>query len=353
MTQKRGVEDAEPLGTGGEEEGKRVRTEEDDEEDKGGRERMAEDRDQVYRGQEPAPHHVFQAQGGDYEEEDGLRRQAYELSVLTGTQVLLLVVSETGLVYTFTTPKLQPLVTKAEGKNLIQACLNAQDGGGTGGQEEAEGPMGGVMGGGLPGYGGGMRGLYFNPEQAAMYQQETWLTGAAAAIYAAGTDAGAAAAAPSAAPCADGGAPATPHGGHAYQGGQGHGGFGEGIYCILRRDYIEHEGRLRTRCFRKAGQAIWKARALGLSHKSSILMIFDSAVPWCRCGCGNLHTGVFEGGVCSGDAVCRVGWELGWDWRGRDVWECFCFLYLHGACIRPTGGLWLVAIAWMEIRIVA
>jgi hypothetical protein len=54
--------------------------------------------------------------------EDSLTRfpQAYELSVLTGTQVLLLVVSETGLVYTFTTPKLQPLVTKAEGKNLIQ-----------------------------------------------------------------------------------------------------------------------------------------------------------------------------------------------------------------------------------------
>ncbi len=48
--------------------------------------------------------------------------QAYELSVLTGTQVLLLVVSETGLVYTFTTPKLQPLVTKSEGKNLIQVC---------------------------------------------------------------------------------------------------------------------------------------------------------------------------------------------------------------------------------------
>lgn len=49
--------------------------------------------------------------------------QAYELSVLTGTQVLLLVVSETGLVYTFTTPKLQPLVTKPEGKNLIQVSL--------------------------------------------------------------------------------------------------------------------------------------------------------------------------------------------------------------------------------------
>lgn len=51
---------------------------------------------------------------------DMRRVQAYELSVLTGTQVLLLVVSETGLVYTFTTPKLQPLVTKPAGKNLIQ-----------------------------------------------------------------------------------------------------------------------------------------------------------------------------------------------------------------------------------------
>jgi pheromone receptor transcription factor len=57
----------------------------------------------------------------------GIMKKAYELSTLTGTQVLLLVVSETGLVYTFTTPKLQPIVTKPEGKNLIQACLNAPD----------------------------------------------------------------------------------------------------------------------------------------------------------------------------------------------------------------------------------
>lgn len=55
-------------------------------------------------------------------------KKAYELSTLTGTQVLLLVVSETGLVYTFTTAKLQPLVTQPEGKNLIQACLNAPHG---------------------------------------------------------------------------------------------------------------------------------------------------------------------------------------------------------------------------------
>jgi hypothetical protein len=46
---------------------------------------------------------------------------------LTGTQVLLLVASETGHVYTFATPKLQPLITKPEGKNLIQSCLNAPE----------------------------------------------------------------------------------------------------------------------------------------------------------------------------------------------------------------------------------
>ncbi|KAG1451866.1 hypothetical protein G6F56_007973 [Rhizopus delemar] len=57
----------------------------------------------------------------------GIMKKAYELSTLTGTQVLLLVVSETGLVYTFTTVKLQPIVTNAEGKNLIQACLNTPD----------------------------------------------------------------------------------------------------------------------------------------------------------------------------------------------------------------------------------
>ena len=59
----------------------------------------------------PLPPIVFENQADE---------QAYELSILTGTQVLLLVVSGTGLVYTFTTTKLQPLVQKPEGKNLIQ-----------------------------------------------------------------------------------------------------------------------------------------------------------------------------------------------------------------------------------------
>jgi hypothetical protein len=55
----------------------------------------------------------------------GIMKKAYELATLTGTQVLLLVASESGHVYTFATPKLQPLITEQEGKNLIQNCLNA------------------------------------------------------------------------------------------------------------------------------------------------------------------------------------------------------------------------------------
>lgn len=111
----------------------------------------------------------------------GIMKKAYELSVLTGTQVLLLVVSETGLVYTFTTPKLQPLVTKPEGKNLIQACLNAP--------EPASGDANGVDGDsavdspedshaqvptnqprGMPGNGAGMPPAYMTPEAALHYQ---------------------------------------------------------------------------------------------------------------------------------------------------------------------------------------
>jgi len=57
----------------------------------------------------------------------GIMKKAYELTTLTGTQALLLVASETGHVYTFATPKLQPFVTLAEGKNLIQSCLNSPD----------------------------------------------------------------------------------------------------------------------------------------------------------------------------------------------------------------------------------
>merc|ERR1712224_237456 len=59
----------------------------------------------------------------------GIMKKAYELSALTGTQVLLLVASETGHVYTYATEKLQPLIQKPEGKNLIQTCLSAPDSG--------------------------------------------------------------------------------------------------------------------------------------------------------------------------------------------------------------------------------
>ncbi|KAF2027502.1 MADS box transcription factor Mcm1 [Setomelanomma holmii] len=111
----------------------------------------------------------------------GIMKKAYELSVLTGTQVLLLVVSETGLVYTFTTPKLQPLVTKPEGKNLIQACLNAPepssgDANGVGEDNSVESPEDNhaqVPPGqprGMPPNNNAMPQAYMTPEAALHYQ---------------------------------------------------------------------------------------------------------------------------------------------------------------------------------------
>ena len=55
----------------------------------------------------------------------GIMKKAYELSTLTGTQVMLLVASETGHVYTFATEKLQPMITSDAGKSLIQSCLSS------------------------------------------------------------------------------------------------------------------------------------------------------------------------------------------------------------------------------------
>ncbi|KAK1046575.1 transcription factor of the MADS box [Friedmanniomyces endolithicus] len=103
---------------------KRARTsaaadDDDDDDDKPGRERR---KIEIKFIQDKSRRHITFSK-----RKAGIMKKAYELSVLTGAQVLLLVVSETGLVYTFTTPKLQPLVTKPEGKNLIQACLNAPE----------------------------------------------------------------------------------------------------------------------------------------------------------------------------------------------------------------------------------
>ncbi|QLL34222.1 hypothetical protein HG536_0G00790 [Torulaspora globosa] len=53
----------------------------------------------------------------------GIMKKAYELSVLTGANVMLLILSKSGLVYTFTTPKLEPFVRDEEGKKLIRRCL--------------------------------------------------------------------------------------------------------------------------------------------------------------------------------------------------------------------------------------
>jgi hypothetical protein len=61
-----------------------------------------------------------------YKRKSGLMKKAHELNQLTGTEVLLLMASETGNVYTYATPCLQPIITNPENKAFIQSCL-AQD----------------------------------------------------------------------------------------------------------------------------------------------------------------------------------------------------------------------------------
>lgn len=54
----------------------------------------------------------------------GIMKKAYELSTLTGTDVLLLVASETGHIYSFATPRFDPFISSEPGRQLIQACLD-------------------------------------------------------------------------------------------------------------------------------------------------------------------------------------------------------------------------------------
>ena len=56
----------------------------------------------------------------------GIMKKAYELSVLTGVNILLLILGHSGLVYTFSTPKLEPIIREDKGKELIRKCLNSQ-----------------------------------------------------------------------------------------------------------------------------------------------------------------------------------------------------------------------------------
>jgi len=50
-------------------------------------------------------------------------KKSHELATLTGSQVMVLVASETGHVYTFSTQKFQPILNSKPGRKLIQTCL--------------------------------------------------------------------------------------------------------------------------------------------------------------------------------------------------------------------------------------
>ena len=45
----------------------------------------------------------------------GIMKKAHELSVLTGTDVMLVIASDSGSIFTFTTSKLKPLIEDVDG----------------------------------------------------------------------------------------------------------------------------------------------------------------------------------------------------------------------------------------------
>jgi len=53
----------------------------------------------------------------------GIIKKAYELSELTGSEIMVLIASKTGNIYSFATPKFQPMVSEPEGKRLISTCF--------------------------------------------------------------------------------------------------------------------------------------------------------------------------------------------------------------------------------------
>jgi len=51
-------------------------------------------------------------------------KKSHELATLTGSQVMVLVASETGHVYTYSTPKFKPILNSQQGRKLIRTCLS-------------------------------------------------------------------------------------------------------------------------------------------------------------------------------------------------------------------------------------
>ena len=49
--------------------------------------------------------------------------QANELAILTGAEVMLLIASETGHVYSYATDRLKPIIQGSEGEQLVLSCL--------------------------------------------------------------------------------------------------------------------------------------------------------------------------------------------------------------------------------------
>ncbi|KAI8342274.1 hypothetical protein BC941DRAFT_412327 [Chlamydoabsidia padenii] len=57
----------------------------------------------------------------------GIMKKVHDFGIMTGSEVLLIVISESNVVYSYTTTKLAPIVTGRTGRELVEACMVHND----------------------------------------------------------------------------------------------------------------------------------------------------------------------------------------------------------------------------------
>lgn len=71
--------------------------------------------------------HKFARLTSFHKRKEGLLKKSHELVRLTGCELMVFLMSETGQVYAYSSTKLKPLITSKKGIQLIEKCLNEPD----------------------------------------------------------------------------------------------------------------------------------------------------------------------------------------------------------------------------------
>jgi pheromone receptor transcription factor len=71
--------------------------------------------------------HKFARITSFHKRKEGFFKKAHELVRLTGCEILIFLMSETGQVYAYSSNKFKPIISSQKGIQLIEQCLNEPD----------------------------------------------------------------------------------------------------------------------------------------------------------------------------------------------------------------------------------